>query len=139
MIDFVRNDLDDSPPHDYNDIYMVVTSLLTNTGCERAFRFQSRYAFCRSMAFVTLSIGVTYITVVEYPSFLPVPNALNYEPYLLSYFPEGSDRGSVIGFISILCIIISVIFARAAGSYKRYFVEYLVSELYVARNLLEDT
>ncbi|WP_152417868.1 hypothetical protein [Haloferax mucosum] len=139
IIDFVRKDLDDSPPHNYDDIYMVVTSLLTNTGCERAFRFQSRYAFCRSMAFVTLSIGVTYITVIECPTFLPIPSALNYEPYLLSYFSEGSNHGSIIGFISILSIIISIIFARAAGAYKRYFVEYLVAELYVAREFLEDS
>ncbi|RYJ12713.1 hypothetical protein ELS19_01130 [Halogeometricum borinquense] len=137
MIDFVLDELNDPAPHNYDDIYMVVTSFLTNKGCERAFRFQSRYAFCRSMSFVSFFVGVVYILVVEYPPYLPIPTAFDYQPYLLAYFSNSSGVSSIIWMISYILIAISLIFARAAGAYKRYFVEYLISELYVARELMD--
>lgn len=138
LIEFVVNDLEHSPPLKPNEIYMIVTSFLMNTGAERAFRFQSRYAFCRSMGFVTFFTGLSYLTIIQYPSSWPIPPAFDYQPYLLAFFSNSSNPNSVIGAIAILLIIISFIFARAAGAYKKYYVDYLMSELYVMRELMDN-
>jgi hypothetical protein len=137
LTDFVVNELEDEYPYDYDAIYTVITSLLSNSGCERAFKFEARYAFCRSMWFVLSFISIAYFIIITYPSQWWAPSALNYQPYLLKFF--ATNPKSVIGMISITLFITSVIFARAAGTYKRIYIEYLLSEFYVVRNIIDDT
>lgn len=136
LVDFVRKELEDKPPHDIDAIYTVIVTKVSNSPSERAFRFQSRYGFCRSMGVVLFLIGITYLLVIEYPSSWWVPSAFRYQPYLLEYFKANTNN--VVGMISILLIATSAIFFLASGNYKRRYIEYLMSELFVSNNLLED-
>lgn len=136
LVDFVRNELDDEPPFNSDEVYTVIVSQLSLSQCERAFRFQSRYGFCRSMGVVLLLIGSSYLLTSKYPSSWWVPSSLQYKPYLFDYFPQNTH--SVISTISILLIAISLLFFLASGDYKRRYIEYLLSEFYTINKFSDD-
>ena len=133
LIDFVREEIDDSPPFNSDEIYTVIVSRLSLSQCERAFRFQSRYGFCRSMGVVLLLIGTAYLLTITYPSAWWIPSSFQYKPYLLDYFDQNIN--SVVWTISSLFIATSFLFFLASGDYKRRYIEYLLSEFYTVNNL----
>lgn len=117
---------------DAKEVYSVVVSTLSNSDCERAFRFQARYSFCRSMAMVLFFLSVSYILTYKAPSFI-IPSSLHYTSYILYLLDQSEIR-----LISCILIVMSIMFSFASGAYKRYYVEYLISELYVRDKLAEE-
>lgn len=109
---------------DLSKVYSVVTSTLSSNGSQRAFKLQSRYAFCRSMWVVTFFLGIFYLLSRWAPKWI-APHALAYNPYIAAL------NHSQIGLISVSLIGISLIFAYESGAYKRDYLEYLISEFYV--------
>lgn len=106
-------------PEDMNQIYSVVVSTLAENNYDRAFRFQARYSFCRSMWMVLTLLAATYFyTTLTPPVF--IPSELIYEPYISRLLD------SVIIYLSGSLLLISLVFAFASGSYKKYYIDYLI-------------
>lgn len=109
---------------DIDRVYQVVVSELTEADYNRAFRFQARYSFCRSMWLVLFSLAVAYLlTTVSPPGF--IPNQL----MTGDSFVAGLDSVTRTA-LGVALLIISVIFMFASGSYKKHYIEYLISEMY---------
>ena len=107
-----------SDQSDIDQAYSVVVSILADSDFNRAFRFQARYSFCRSM-WVVLFILVTVYTVTLVPQFGFVSGL---------YISQISPTARVI-LISIM-LLLATIFAFASGSYKRNYINYLVAGIY---------
>lgn len=111
-------------PADMDQIYPVVVSTLAENEYERAFQFQARSSFCRSMWLVSTLLAVSYL-VSTFPPFGFIPSELIYTPYI-SYLDT-----TVVWTISALILGFSAIFAFASGAYKRYYIDYIISEMFV--------
>lgn len=88
--------------------------------------FQSIFAFSRSM-FVLLS-GLPVLYAVHYR--FRVIGVISRQPKYLSYFPDYADFMEVV---IPLCLAGAALFAYTAYSYKRYFVQYLISDFIALR------
>lgn len=115
-------------PVDAAQVYSVIVSTLGEARFERSFRFQSRQAFCRSMWMVLTAISITYPLLL----FGPLPGGIGTGFRNTSYLSGLSV--SEVGFLSTTALLVAMVFAAASGAYKRYYVEYLISELYVLDN-----
>lgn len=136
---FPKQYLEYKTKHDYHakesddarHIYPVVISSLSNAGFDRAFRYQARYSFCRSMWVVLTLLSVMYILItISIPDYLMIEALRNYS-YISNPKPGKGLTDHEIRFVSASLYIISIGFASAAGAYKKYYIEYIMSELYV--------
>ena len=109
---------------DAREVYSIVVSRLTFAGCERPFRYQARYSFCRSMWMVLSFLSGIYIFGQSWSIFSDI---LQFEE---SYLREYLHTTDVI-LLGIGLLFISLIFAIASGAYKRHYVRYLISEIYM--------
>lgn len=125
MIDKAVNNYKIKEKGDYDSVYSVTVSILSRSDYNRAFRFQARYAFCRGMSIVTLFILLGFVLVISPLPRNIVPDALQYQSYL-----SGSLTNKEIGIMPVVLFITSIEFAAAASSYKRYYVEYILSEIF---------
>lgn len=130
LIEYAVDELGIKESSEANNVYSVVTSSLSEQG-GRAERFQAQYSFCRSMGAIAFLAFFSYMFSIYSPRFL-VPKALGYRPYL--HRMETYE----IHFISYLMIPLGLIFLFAAGSYKKNYIEYLMSEFYIYSDYDEE-
>lgn len=141
LIDMANEDFDVGSPDDPNAIYPVVVSYALHAGCERPFRYQARYAFCRSMSVVLVFLAVLFglVAVPETVDNIPWTGIeLDLAAIESAYILEITSRTLIL--TSILLVVIGVIFGGASGAYKKHYVKYLIAEFYVIRemNVLTD-
>lgn len=115
---------------DIDQVYSVVVSTLTEAGYQRPFRYQSRYSFCRSMWLVLWILGIMYSMSLIGP-LLPsfIQNLLS--PFYYDFYLIDTLSSAWILLTVIVLFLIGLIFAFVSGSYKRYYIQYLISGLYV--------
>jgi len=122
-------------PYDTDRVYSVVTSTLSQNGHERAFRFQARYSFCRSMWIGLLSIFAAYCLVLYVPLqilghwTITTPSAMMKKSYL-SFYLEPNEIGVIVNLI----LVVSLVFAWGSSTYKQLYIQYLISGIYVLDN-----
>jgi len=112
-------DLRRSNPAEIKSLYPLVTGSLESRENARFRHFQSIYSFARSMWVVFLILSLAFGYAVYFP------NGEAQDSILLAEIPA-----DILFWIPILMGIASLTFFDAAGDYKRYFVEYLISEFY---------
>jgi|GEM_PF-6449391 len=104
----------------YQQIYPMVASEVTEDEGSRAGVFQSRYSFCRGMWVVLLILAIAY-AYVFYTNGVTL-----FHGQLLIEELDWRTRS----YLLLILGISSLSFMDAAGNYKRYYVEYLISEFY---------
>lgn len=131
-------------PSDTDQIYPVVVTTLSKADFDRAFRFQARFSFCRSMWLVLTLIGMAYLfTTHPIPDTVPftaqpIPNIVPSELLTSTSYIAGLDP-TIRFTLAVVLLFIAIIFAFAGGSYKKYYIDYLISEMYVYYNVDGET
>lgn len=103
--------------------YPYAIGLIDEPGTSRALRFQAIYAFCRGMWVILLLMFVAYMFII-----VKEINIINYNPIVAKILqPEEFDVLTILVFLSMLS------FMNSSGRYKRYFVQYLVIEIFISQ------
>jgi len=113
---------------EFRQIYPLVASKVTESDRNRASGFQARYSFCRGMWVVLSLVLIGYLLAFGY-----FPIKLEYEAIIQGY-SKGIGSVPVLGVLSISILA----FLDAAGDYKRYYIEYVISEFYAEYGQQED-
>lgn len=113
--------------NEWKKLYPLIQSHIYQTQSGRSQTFQSIYAFSRSM--LVLLIGLPMLYSVHYFFRTAVP-VIDRPPKYLLYFPSFPDFAEAI---IPLCVLGALLFAYSSYSYKRYFVQYLVTDYIVER------
>lgn len=105
-------------------LYPMVTAVLSSRGSGRANGFQARYSFCRGMWVVLLLLLLAYLFVL----FPVVP----LEPFLYEPLVLQALSAAELGIVMWTMFLLSLAFMDASGDYKRYYIEYLISDFCAA-------
>lgn len=112
---------------EWRELYPLVQSHVYQTQSGRSQTFQSIYAFSRSV--LVLLSGLPILYYIHH--FLRTTVTLvDRDPKYLLYFPSYSDFNEVV---LPLCVLGAILFAYSSYSYKRYFVQYLITDYVLER------
>lgn len=103
-----------------DQVYVLVTSYLSQQGSRGHRQFQSIYSFCRSMWVVSFTLAFLYTLAVYQP--LGNLEILSNQPRLVAIFPE-----EIVSYLPLFLLLSGVLFLDASGTYKRHFIEYILA------------
>lgn len=134
-----RYDIRRSEFAEKDQLYTLVISDLASSKLNRAERMQARYSFCRGMWVVLLITVFFYILVLagrtqplsEYGLyFIQYINVFHEQPLIVSLLSGQSFNSVLRGAILVLVIGI-IVFMAGSSQYKKHYIEYIYSELYI--------
>ncbi|WP_152420228.1 hypothetical protein [Halorubrum distributum] len=125
-------DIRQRTPSEIRTQYPLITGSLSNDDGGEFRTFQSTYSFCRSMWVVFLVLTIIYTALVFGPNIHVGPIDLTlldlpYEPSGLELIPDVFHE-----YLPISLLVGTGVFFDASGTYKRHFVEYLISDFAVS-------
>lgn len=105
---------------DLDQVYVLVTSFLSQRDSRGHRQFQSIYSFCRSMWVVSFTLTALYTLAI----FQPFGNLviLTNQPKIISILPD-----EVVIYTPLFLFLNGVLFLDASGTYKRHFIEYILA------------
>lgn len=118
--DIFGQDIRQITGRDLDQVYVLVTSYLSQQGSRGHRQFQSIYSFCRSMWVVSFTLTVLYSLAIFQP-FGDLDILANH-PRIVDMLPK-----EVVLFIPLVLFLNGVLFLDASGTYKRHFIEYILA------------
>ena len=107
-------------PEEIMSAYPLVTSRLENSGIAQFRHFQALYSFCRSMWVVSFIFAVFYTVFLV--DVAQIPDLFQHHPVVFSLMPP-----RFYNFVPLGAAFSALVFFDASGTYKRHYVEYLIS------------
>jgi len=123
-----------SPP-EIERQYPLITSSIPSSNKEYR-QFQSIYSFCRSMWVVFFLLSIGYIFLILGPEmYIPI---IGFEFTLPEFFSGTPIIVDIVHkeaqvLLPFFTMFATIVFFDAAGTYKRYYVEYLMADFVTSR------
>lgn len=112
---------------EWKKLYPTIQSYIYNSEVGRSRTFQAIYAFSRSMSVLfagLLLFYITYYCLQQNGVFFDRPSK-----YLLFF----SNPGEFIKVALLLCLLGALLFLYSTYSYRRFFIQYLISDFVALR------